>query len=334
MKRQGNRNSSRKHSGGLRVFAAFMALSLVSGTAAAGGTVYAAQTGTADADTRQEYKDTLGEESSTRYAGRVWTDKSVSSEDIIFSGDVSSDQIKVDKGEADFLVTYSALATSQSIVSEQPADVVFILDLSASMCWGTDSETVSASDGSDSRIQAMVDSLNSAVDLLVENNENNRIAVAVFNASSGTLLDLTEAGDIAAAVPDGGEYFSLTSFTGTTGADDGAAEVTCNINNQTANTGSGTNIQAGLYEGMSILADVQETTFTTSAGQVTRIPNVVLMSDGAPTTFASADDAQWTDDDDNTHTGTITRDSDVRGENTTSGSWWNGRVGCGDWRRR
>ena len=35
---------------------------------------------------------------------------------------VSSDQIKVDKGEADFLVTYSALATSQSIVSEQPAD--------------------------------------------------------------------------------------------------------------------------------------------------------------------------------------------------------------------
>lgn len=188
MKRQGNRNSSRKHSGGLRVFAAFMALSLVSGTAAAGGTVYAAQTGTADEDTRQEYKDTLGEESSTRYAGRVWTDKSVSSEDIIFSGDVSSDQIKVDKGEADFLVTYSALATSQSIVSEQPADVVFILDLSASMCWGTDSETVSASDGSDSRIQAMVDSLNSAVDLLVENNENNRIAVAVFNASSGTLL--------------------------------------------------------------------------------------------------------------------------------------------------
>lgn len=334
MKRQGNRNSSRKHSGGLRVFAAFMALSLVSGTAAAGGTVYAAQTGTADEDTRQEYKDTLGEESSTRYAGRVWTDKSVSSEDIIFSGDVSSDQIKVDKGEADFLVTYSALATSQSIVSEQPADVVFILDLSASMCWGTDSETVSASDGSDSRIQAMVDSLNSAVDLLVENNENNRIAVAVFNASSGTLLDLTEAGDIAAAVPDGGEYFSLTSFTGTTGADDGAAEVTCNINNQTANTGSGTNIQAGLYEGMSILADVQETTFTTSAGQVTRIPNVVLMSDGAPTTFASADDAQWTDDDDNTHTGTITRDSDVRGENTTSGSWWNGvsdaAIGGGD----
>lgn len=334
MKRHGSRNKNRKYSGGFKVFAALMVLSLVSGTAAAGGTVYAAQTGTADTDTRQGYKETLGEENSNRYAGRVWTDKSVSAEDLIFSGDVSSDKIEVSKGDADFLVTYSALATSQSIVSEQPVDVVFILDLSASMCWGTDSETVSAADGSDSRVQAMVDSLNSAVELLVENNENNRIAVAVFNASSGTLLDLTEAGDIAAAVPDGEEYFSLTSFTGTPGADDGAAEVTCNINSQTTNTGSGTNIQAGLYEGMSILADVPETTFATSAGEVTRIPNVVLMSDGAPTTFASADDAQWTDDDDNTHTGTITRDSDVRGENTTSGSWWNGvsdvAIGGGD----
>lgn len=129
----------------------------------------------------------------------------------------------------------------------------------------------------------MVDSLNSAVDLLVESNENNRIAVTVFNGSSATLLELTETGEIEDIVPDGGEYFSLSSFTGTSGADDGRAEVTCNINQRQTGTAGGTNIHAGLYEGMNILAKVPDTTFSTAKGQVVRIPNIVLMSDGAPT---------------------------------------------------
>lgn len=334
MKKQKNKGRRQKVFGAFRGAAIVMALSLILGQASAGGTVYALQSAMADADTRQDYKVTLGAEDSTRNAGRIWVDKSVSAEDIVFSGDLASDRIQIEKGDADFLVTYSALATSQSIVSEQPVDVVFILDLSASMCWGTDSEVVSAADGSDSRIRAMVDSLNSAVGLLVESNENNQIAVTVFSGSSDTLLELTEAGEITDIVPNGGEYFSLTSFTGTSGTDNGRAQVTCNINQRQTETAGGTNIQAGLYEGMHILAEVPDTTFSTAGGQVLRIPNIVLMSDGAPTTFASAFDAQWTDNSGISQTGTINRSSDVRGQDTKSGSWWNGvsdeAIGGGD----
>lgn len=334
MRKKKNRGRRQKVFGVFRGSAIVMVLSLILGQASAGGKVYASQSAEADVDTRQDYEVTLGAENSTRNAGRIWVDKSVSAEDIVFSGDISSDRIQIEKGDADFLVTYSALATSQSIVSEQPVDVVFILDLSASMCWGADSEVVSAADGSDSRIRAMVDSLNSAVDLLAESNENNRIAVAVFSGSSDTLLELTEVGEITDIVPGGGEYFSLTSFSGTSGADNGKATVTCNINQQQTETAGGTNIHAGLYEGMSILAEVRDTTFSTAGGRGVRIPNVVLMSDGAPTTYASAFDARWTDNSGILQTGTIVRSSDVRGQDTKSGSWWNGvseeAIGGGD----
>lgn len=85
--------------------------------------------------------------------------------------------------DADFLIAYSALATSQEVEGQQPVDVVFVLDFSASMTWGVDSTTVSRSDGSDSRIQYMVEALNSAIQTLAEANPNNRVAIVTFNRS-------------------------------------------------------------------------------------------------------------------------------------------------------
>ena len=45
--------------------------------------VYAAGQ-SADPDTRTEYTSSLGNSSSTRYNGRVWTDKSVNTGDVTF----------------------------------------------------------------------------------------------------------------------------------------------------------------------------------------------------------------------------------------------------------
>ena len=42
-------------------------------------------TAAADSDTRSSYKTGLGDTDSTRYSGRVWTDKSVSTEDLTFT---------------------------------------------------------------------------------------------------------------------------------------------------------------------------------------------------------------------------------------------------------
>lgn len=115
MKKQKYKGRRQKVFGAFRGAAIVMALSLILGQASAGGTVYALQSAMADADTRQDYKVTLGAEDSTRNAGRIWVDKSVSAEDIVFSGDLASDRIQIEKGDADFLVTYSALPPHRAL---------------------------------------------------------------------------------------------------------------------------------------------------------------------------------------------------------------------------
>ena len=274
----------------------------------------------ADENTSGMYAESLGDNNSnsTRYAGRVWNDKTVSSEDMTFTGQLSGGSATVEKGRSDFLVTYSVLATSQQVTKlpKVPVDVVFVLDFSASMTWGVDSTTVSRGDGSDSRINYMVDALNSTIDALVKDSDPehpNRIGIVYFNRTGQTLLPLTELSETNVTGVqdrnDDGEpdYVSLSSFSGTPGQDNGKATVTCYIEHQrSANTDSKTNIQYGLYTGMSMLAEEPETTFTYEGEKYTRIPNVVLMSDGAPTT--------------------ISFPRDVNGQGTEGnpydGSWW------------
>lgn len=274
----------------------------------------------ADTDTRGTYPDSLGNTASTRYDGRVWVDKSVSASDSVsFGTDITV------QNDSDFLVTYSALATSSVVQGGAPVDVVFVLDLSASMCWGVGSNLVTNKD--DSRIKAMVDALNTNIAALAESNQENRIGVAVFNASASVLMPLTPVKNFNPI--ENGQYFTLQSFSGTEGQDDGEATVLCNMNGQSASTDGGTNIQAGLYQGMKLLANEQTTTYTYDNGTVvTRIPNVVVMSDGAPTTFASSGDSSYrTGNSGGWHNvGTITDDTNL-GQSTDqvtvqSGSWW------------
>ena len=287
---------------------------------------------TADTDTTQEY--TLGDPDSTQYDGRVWVDKTVSAEDAVSFGD----NMSVDNN-SDFLVTYSALATSTSVQGGTPVDVVFVLDLSASMCWGTQAQTVTNKE--DSRIKAMVDALNENISILAEASSENRIGVAVFNGTGRVLMKLTRVAEFDNNIRKD-QYFSLTSFNGTNGQDNGNARVTCNMNGETADTAGGTNVQAGLYQGMKLLANEKNTTFTVDGQTVTRIPNVVVMSDGAPTTFASPTNAQYREGTSGrwNSTGVITNDSNL-GNSTdiqVSGSWWQladnadqtGQIGGGD----
>lgn len=262
----------------------------------------------------------------------MWVDKSVSAEDSVNFG---SNTVTND---SDFLVTYSALATSTSVQSGAPVDVVFVLDLSASMCWGTQAQTVTSEE--DSRIKAMVDALNESISVLAQANSENRIGVAVFNGTGRVLMPLTRVEGFQSI--ENNQYFTLSDFSGTDGLDDGEATVTCNMNGETANTAGGTNVQAGLYQGMKLLADEEETTYTTQNQTVTRIPNVVVMSDGAPTTFASPTDAEYREGSSGNWSGprVITNNSDLGNGTDTQvrGSWWEpadtdnqtGQIGGGD----
>lgn len=280
----------------------------------------------ADTDTTQNY--TLGNESSTQYDGRVWVDKSVSAEDKVTFGSTEV------TNDSDFLVTYSALATSTNTVGVTPTDTVFILDFSTSMTWGYSQAHVSVAKDQ-SRIQAMITSVNNAIDALVKANPQNRIAIAVFNGSSTTLLpNLTTGTAILQQVSDG-NYLSIYDYTYTPGQDGGRADVRCNINDTTTSTGGGTNIQAGMFAGMEILADNTYTTAEVNGETVTRIPNVILMSDGAPTTFSSATDATYIRESGGRHQDSITNDTDLNSDREVqSGSWWSTNsgkaIGSGD----
>ena len=301
--------------GVLAVILSVLTVCVFAGAEAALANTNGASGHVADTDTSGKYVDILGDANtlSTRYAGRVWTDKSVSAEEsITFTGQgddgQSSGSFEFSKAsDANFLVTYSAMATSQQIIElpQIPVDVVFVLDFSASMTWGINSTTVSSPDGSDSRIKAMVDAMNQTIDALAKANPENRIGIVVFNAHAQEMLQLTKLTSENLSNVEEGNYLSLESFSGTEGLDDGESTVVCHIDGgSTIPTASKTNIQDGLFEGMNMLAEAQDTTFIYKGSKYTRIPNVVLMSDGAPTTISLARD-RWGNED--------------RGN---AGSWW------------
>ena len=106
-------------------------------------------------------------------------------------------------------MTYSALATTQEITSlpKVPVDVVFVLDLSASMNWGQHAEEAEGTNDEEacenSRIKAMVDALNASIEELVKDNPENRIGIAVFNGTAKTLMELTSAEKILEEGKDG-----------------------------------------------------------------------------------------------------------------------------------
>lgn len=291
-----------------RLFSAGMALCMTLCAALPAGAESAGKL--ADAATYNNYTSTLGEADSTLYNGRVWSDKTVSTDSITFTGTVPGENgasqnvsytYDTEENE-DFLVTFSTLATSTEVthLPKIPVDVVYVLDFSASMTWGTDATTVV--DEKNSRIAALVKALNESIYQLQQDNPDNRVGVVYFNRIGNEWMGLQKLDMETPEDKDGDgipDYFSIQSFTGTPGGDKGEATVVCNFGtakDQTATTDSKTNIQFGLNVGMRMLTEAENTTFTPNGSNniYTRIPNIVLMSDGAPTTISLPQtDGEW-----------------------------------------
>ena len=260
----------------------------------------------ADPDTRDGYQASLGAADSTLQDGRVWVDKTVSTTGMTFAGDVGT--IEIDN-DSDFLIAYSALATSTQLISatRAPVDVVFVLDFSASMAWGQyENGQGTVTDQAGSRVQAMVDAVNQAIDTLANASPENRVGIVVFNRGAQDMLDLQSVAPRADK-----QYLVISHWAATPGADDGNngnVQVTCQVGlDRTIPLDSYTNIHAGLYGGFEMLAATASTTVELEGQTFTRIPNLILMSDGAPTTFSAA---------------------------ASGGEWWNGLtntpIGSGD----
>ncbi|GAA0640775.1 Spy0128 family protein [Bifidobacterium pullorum] len=282
----------------------------------------AGATRVADGDTTKSYADVLGDANSTRYNGRVWTDKTVTTGDQPFTTADGADLTTV-ANDSDFLVTYSALATTTRVVQEHPNDTVFVLDFSKTMNELVDGTEIKGdtSQLEETRLAIMLGALDNAIADLAEASGNNRIGVVVFYGASKMenaariLLPMTPATQIPQQTdtPEGepeaadctpgastcvGEqgnlsttdhgYFTITKFWYE--HDDGnftRSKVQCNLpKGSEIETGGWTPIQSGLYDAL----DMIETAAADKANGAR--PNIVLMSDGMPNA-ASMEGSNW-----------------------------------------
>jgi len=232
--------------------------------------------------------------------GRIWTDKSVNA-DVAYIYDTLGGVVGVEgvrRESTDFLVTYSALSqtvNTKNIIVE-PSDTVFVIDVSGSMA----SNNVPG-DGR-SRIAVVVEALNNAIAMLMDANQNNRIAVVIYGGQSVSGQNYARAQPVLAL----GRYNAATpifSMSGTT-------TVNVRSGSNTAGTPSpqrssftvegGTPTQLGMRRGAQVLLGVTQglgggsgTWFDTGLQDptqapgnniiVTRQPNIILMTDGEPT---------------------------------------------------
>ena len=209
----------------------------------------------------------------TTNAGGVWTDKSVFTDASAFPNSV-----KMINDDENFLTALSALAANKEVVgySTVPTDTVLVLDLSGSM------ENSNSED-------RLIDAANSAIKRLLDTNNNNRVGVVLYSAS-GSAGTSTYSQSVTQILPidryttgSDGKYLSLNNQ-GTVSVDSDVRG-TKNFDRKTKSFGGGTYIQAGLWEALKMFEGM-DTVISDNNWQSgdNRMPILVLMSDGAPST--------------------------------------------------
>lgn len=95
----------------------------------------AAENAVADDLTVNKWHDSNALDDSTKNVGRIWTDKSVSTEDIVLTKPNGDSKTITKNNGSDFLVGLSALSSTAKIMGQTtvPLDIVLVLDVSGSM---------------------------------------------------------------------------------------------------------------------------------------------------------------------------------------------------------
>lgn len=226
---------------------------------------------------------------STLNSGKILVGKSVSDE---ANQTIDDHTFTIDE-EGNFLVTVSQSAQTHGISSEIPVplDVVFVLDTSGSM-------NSSTSNGSN-RAKDVVAAANSAIATLMQLNENNRVAVVAFSSEGfgyGGQTDRKDESEAASVLSSLGHYTDAAASSHITWNRSGSTIYGRSASGAVSSSGrsatnGGTNIQAGIAMGAKLLMEA-DTTVTLESGQtLTRMPFLVILSDGAAT-FSSTS-ADW-----------------------------------------
>ncbi len=197
------------------------------------GVTASAKDMTADPNTMYSY-DMIDESqkddaNGSRYAGRIWSDKSVIAyndpqlseadekgyKKFVFGKTKLNAYGKKDDGNyvktnEDFLHIFSALGSSVQYTGKVPTSTVIVIDNSGSMY------TNNKTDWTKTRMSITVDAVNKAIDRLMRENEDNWVSVVLFGdgdsskKSDGTVIGTNTAHEIIPLghYPVGGGYFS------------------------------------------------------------------------------------------------------------------------------
>ena len=229
----------------------------------------------------------------TQNAGMVWTDKSVFTEVPVSLKNLQTleggtESVTMADQEDNFLVALSVMASNKTITgySTIPTDTMLILDVSGSM----NQENNKCSD-------EMVQAANAAIKELLNTNKNNRVGVVLYsgnhslgNSNTGTAQVILPLGRYTTSDRNGRYLNHSNDGDGTVSLNsnvviEGTQKKPDSENNDTSkDVLGGTYIQNGIYKAMNQLlaADTVVADGKIQAG-TTRMPIIVLMSDGAPT---------------------------------------------------
>ncbi len=127
-----------------------------------------------DPNTMDSYKEVLlSDKDGSRYAGRIWSDKTVLSDELTLDMDTDGYNGKV-SFDADFLNVLSALGSSQAWIGLPPTKTVIVIDNSGSMYDNN------KTDWTKTRMDKTVNAVNKSIDSLMRAGAFNEVAIAVF----------------------------------------------------------------------------------------------------------------------------------------------------------
>ena len=180
------------------VMAGFLVWGLFPWQAAAAGTTVA------DNVTINKWYDSEALDDSTKNVGRIWTDKSVSTEDVTLtnkSGDTKTikkgQKSYDDKTNSDFLVGLSALSSTAKIMGQTtvPLDIVLVLDVSGSMD-DRDKDGVKKIEKLKGAVNSFIDTTADKNDALSDTNKRSRISLVKFAGDTTNVIgnDMYSAG--------------------------------------------------------------------------------------------------------------------------------------------
>ena len=166
------------------------------------------------------------------------------------------------KGE----ITKKQIVTTES-TDTAPLDVVFVLDVSGSM-------------EDNNKGSNMVSAVNSAMNTILNSNSENKVGIVTFSDSSSTLLPLGRY-----TANSNSEYLKYPLY---------SDRIETNLKNWNYSykaISGGTYTQSGIKAGADMLMNNSNTTYKAKNGETrSRIPLIILVTDGEPTYYATAYD--------------------------------------------